>query len=206
VLAQALEGLDPYVIVIPAGWEPVVGDYTSAEVSYALTHWHAARPNSIIGYHGSPARLVGSSNCDPRTQQHCTPYDPEDLSKGGYESDDPWKGGESIFYKQDGGEYIQIALYQTPHGASLYRACSETQDDCWLNRFDDYVTRIGGGLNGWRVLKLVLYETCAYEFFHRYPDDQGQPVEAAQCRALAQRGQQLAAKRGVAIGFGNGLP
>jgi hypothetical protein len=237
-LAQALEGLDDYVIVVPAGWEPVVGAYTSAEVSYALQHWHAYRPRSLIGYHGSPGRLVGSSNPgepdDPWRQwswRRCINGVPA-LDEHGREiwdtgsgiGDDAeadraahptscglpgrWGGAEAAFYKTAGGEYIQIALYQTPHGRELYRDCSEDDESgsCWLNRWQDYVQRIGGGLNGWRVLKLVLFETCTYEFFHRQTDDQGRPVEAGQCTTLADRGQRVAQKWGVQIGFGNGLP
>lgn len=179
VAVQALEGLWESVLVVPTGWEPVVGDWPSVDVSWALTRWHAYAPQSIIGYHGSPARLVGSSN----------PVEP----------DDPWQGAESDFFKTHGGQYIQIALYQTPHGRELYEECSPEADACWLNRWSDYVARIGGGLNGWRRIPLVLWETCAYEFFR------GQ-VSDAQCREVAARGERVFRQWGVTPAYGNGWP
>lgn len=187
VLSQALEGLDPYVIVMPAGWEPVVGDFSSADVSWALETWHAMRPNSVIGYHGSPTRLVGSSN----------PLEP----------DDPWQGGESIFYTSHGGEFIQIALYQTPHGDALYRPCTcpnaaqpfGHEDECWLNRFEDYVARIGTGFHDWRVLPLVLFEVSTYEVTR----GQRTPAEGL---AVVRAGKTVADKWSCPIGYGDGIP
>lgn len=191
VLSQALEGLDDYVIVVPAGWEPVVGDFTSAEVSWALETWHAYRPRSLIGYHGSPGRLVGSSNCTPDTPG-CA---------HGYEDDDPWKGGEAEFYRSHGGEFISIALYQTPHGDALYRPCDPDNEDgsCWANRFQDYVSRIGTGFHGWRVLTLVLFEVGTYETTHGR-----RPV--ADTRPVVRLGQQVCQKWNAPCGYGDGLP
>lgn len=183
--AQALDGLWESVIVVPSGWEPVVGDWRSADVSYALEKWHAYAPRSLIGYHGSPERLVGSSN----------PVEP----------DDPWQGGESEFYRTHGGQYIAMALFQTRHGRDIYADCDENADGCWLNRFQDYVARIGGGLNGWRVLPIVAYETVAYEFFNNIPID-GRPVTMEDARTNADRLNRVCRKWAVACGFGNGLP
>lgn len=171
----ALDGLQPYVIVIPA-WEPVVGDWSSADVSYAL---RAIPDGWTIGYHGSPKRLVGSSN----------PIEP----------DDPWRGGEAEFYKSHGGEKIQIAFYQTEHGDAIYTDCDAADDACFLNRWEDYVARIGAGLNGWRVLTLVAFETVAYEAFRGKATSQ-------QAREVASRLKRIADTWGVNIGYGNGLP
>lgn len=200
VLSSALDGIDGSVIVAPAGWEPVVGDFTSAEVSWALETWHALRPNSIIAYHGSPGRLVGSSNCNPR-EPGCTPVDPNDLDRGGYESDDPWRGGESEFYKTHGGQYIQVALYQTPHGRELYEPCNPDDESgaCWANRWQDYVERIGAGKNGWRVLKIVLFEVATYE------TTRGQR-SAVEAMVPVRLGAAVCQKLAVQCGFGDGAP
>ncbi len=180
VAVQAFEGLWDSILTIPTGWEPVVGDWHSADVSWALETWHAYAPRALIGYHGSPARLVGSSN----------PLEP----------DDPWQGAEAGFYTSHGGQFIDIALYQTPHGRELYDDCDPASDNCWLNRFSDYVTRIGAGFHGWRQIPIALYESCAYEYFHHNATVQ-------QCRQLAQRARdKVCLPAGVRCGFGNGLP
>lgn len=185
VAAQALDGLWDSVIVVPTGWEPVVGDWRSADVSYALERWHAYAPRSLIGYHGSPERLVGSSN----------PIEP----------DDPWQGGEAEFYQSHGGQFISIALYQTRHGREIYEDCNEDVSGCWLDRWQDYVQRIGGGLNGWRVLPIVAYETVAYEYFNGIPIN-GRPVTMEDARTNADRLKRVCDKWHVPCGFGNGLP
>lgn len=186
-LADALDGLHEYLIVLPA-WEPVVGGWSSAELADALGMLHALFPTSVLGWHGSPTRWVGSSNP--------------------LESDDPWQGGESEFYKRHGGEFIDIAFYQTQHGRELYAPCTcpdsprgefTHREDCWLNRWEDGVARLGAGHNGWRVLPIVLYETVAYEAFR------GQATHD-DARRIAAMGKRVSDKWGVSIGFGNGLP
>lgn len=179
VAHDALRDFLDSILVVPSGWEPVVGDWSSADVSYALRKWVSYAPRSNIAYHGSPSRLVGSSNP--------------------VEADDPWNGGEADFYKSHGGEHIDIALYQTPHGRALYEPCDPNHESCWLDRWRDYVLRIGGGMNGWRQLPIVLYESCSYEAFR------GQATPA-QCRDLATRGKEICDAAGVACGYGDGLP
>jgi len=179
VLSQALDGLDDSVLVIPAGWEPVMGDFTSAEVSWALETWHEYRPRSVVGFHGSPGRLVGSG----------------DAGQPG----DPWRGSTSAFYTSHGGQFVDIALYQLPHGREIYRDCDERRDDCYLNRWEYYVARIGAGLDGWRALPIVAFETTAYEFFR------GQSTEA-QAREVATRMKRVCDKWKVSCGWGNGFP
>lgn len=187
VAAAALDGLWDSVLTVPAGWEPVVGAWRSAEVSWALEHWHATAPQALIAYHGSPERLVGSSNCP-----HCP---------GGYEPDDPWRGGEAAFYQEHGGQFINIALYQLPHGPSIYRDCDYRDESggCPYNRWWDYVQRIGAGINGWRRLPLVAFETCAYEYFRGLVDETA-------CRQVSSRMQRVAAAAGVTYRWGNGAP
>jgi len=179
VAHEALEGLYEHVLCVPCGWEPVVGSWTSAEVSYALKLWHAIAPGSIIAYHGSPGRLVGSSNP--------------------VEADDPWQGGESEFYKTHGGEHIDVALYQTPHGRELYEDCDPNSEGCWLDRWRDYVTRIGGGLNGWRQMPIVLFESVAYEYFRNQKTDDD-------ARTIASRAKKICDDAGVPFHWGNGAP
>lgn len=179
VAVAALDGLWDAVLTAPTGWEPVVGAWKSADVSWALERWHAIAPAALIAYHGSPGRLVGSSN----------PVEP----------DDPWQGGESEFYKAHGGQYIDIALYQTPHGRALYEDCSEDDESCWLDRWQDYVQRIGAGMNGWRKLPIVLWEGCAFEFFR------GQVTET-QCREVTSRAMRICQKWNISCGWGNSAP
>ncbi len=180
VAVDALDGLWDSVLTVPAGWEPVVGAWRSAEVSWALEHWHALAPQALIAYHGSPGRLVGSSN----------PIEP----------DDPWQGGEADFYTSHGGQYINIALYQTQHG-DIYRDCDYRDESgaCWLNRWWDYVLRLGTGYHGWRVVPIVAFETCAYEYFR------GQ-VSEQQCREVATRMKRVTDDLGIEALWGNGAP
>lgn len=187
VMAEAGAGLWDRLLTVPCGWEPVVGDWTSYEVSYGLQHWKAQVPEAIIGYHGSPARLVGSSNP--------------------VQADDPWQGGEAIFYTSHGGEFIDIALYQTPHGHDLYApdTCPNAaekfghEDACILNRWEDYVARIGTGYHGWRQLPIVGFETVAYEYFRGW-------ATSEQAREVASKLKTVTDKWGIDSLWGNGEP
>lgn len=186
-MRQAGMGLWSQILTVPCGWEPVVGDWRSSDVSYALTSWHRMVPEALIGYHGSPERLVGSSN----------PIEP----------DDPWQGGESDFYTSHGGEFIHLALYQTRHGRDIYTPCTCPHaaqpfghlDSCFLNRWEDYVARIGAGYHGWRQLPICAYETVAYEFFR------GQAT-SEQARDVATALKTVTDKWGVDCLWGNGAP
>lgn len=183
---KALEDVQGALGVCPA-WEPVVGDWTSREMSDGLGKARAAFPGSALIWHGSPTRWAGSSNP--------------------VEHNDPWQGGESEFYKTHNGQFIDLAFYQTPHGPELYRPCTCVNaaqkfghdDACWLNRWEDGVARLAAGINGWRVLRVVLYETVAFEFFR------GQAT-LADARRIAALAKGVADKWGVAVGYGNGLP
>jgi hypothetical protein len=168
-------------------FEPVIGDWTSREVSEGLTLAHALFPEMILGYHGSPTRWAGSSNP--------------------VEADDPWQGAEAGFFERHGGEHIDLFCYQTPHGRELYAPCvcpraSERfghEDHCWLNRWEDGVARLGAGYHGWRRMPVVLMETVAYEYIR------GQAT-SEDARRIATLGQGVAAKWGLRVGQGNGLP
>ena len=187
VMKEAGADLWDSILTVPCGWEPVVGAWRSSDVSYGLEKWHDMVPEAIIGYHGSPERLVGSSNP--------------------LEEDDPWQGGESIFYTEHGGQHINLPMYQTPHGRELYEPCTcpranepfGHEDDCPLNRYEDYVSRIIAGFHGWKMLPFALWETIAYEFF-RYQ------VGPEQAGIVARRFKQVPDKWNVVTGYGNGLP
>lgn len=185
---DALTDVQASLAVCPA-WEPVVGDWTSKQLSDGLGLAHAAFPQSVLCWHGSPTRWVGSSN----------PVEPTD----------PWHGGESVFYDIANGQRIDLPLYQTPHGADLYRPCTCPNwrqpfghvDACWLNRLEDGVARCGTGYHGWRVLSgVVLFETVAYEFFR----NQATSEQARQLAALAK--ERVYDKWNVPFLGGNGLP
>lgn len=165
-------------IVVPA-WEPVKGDWTSAELSYALKTIKALFPESIIGCHFSPTRWAGSSN----------PLEP----------DDPWQGGESEFYKSHGGEFIEIAFYQAQADAVFNPVCDPNDDACWLNRWYDGVIRLGRGVNGWRIVPICLSEGPAYTYIRNQSTSD-------MARRWATSGRDLATAEHVNVCFMNGLP
>ena len=179
-LAQVLKnrGILNRCIVIPA-WEPVKGDYTSYEMSKTLLLTKELFGDAIIGWHGSPRRWVGSSN----------PVEP----------DDPWQGGEKEFFKSHGGEHIEIVFYQAEADSVVFPNCNPELEECWLNRWEDGVVRVGAGLNGWRIIPICLAEGPAYLTIrgHATPHD---------ARVWATAGEQLAKKHNVQISFMNGLP
>lgn len=170
-------------------FEPVVGDWSSREVSEAILLARGLSDRLMVGYHGSPTRLVGSSNP--------------------VQVDDPWQGGESTFYTSHGGEFFRFAAYQTPHGRDLYDfSCSAADGaSCWLDRWNDYVLRIGGGYHGWRRMPLTLMETVAYEYIR------GQAT-SEDARRVADRGKTVCDAPfatdwmggRILCGYGNGLP
>lgn len=165
-------------VVVPA-WEPVKGEYTSSQMSQALILLHQLAPEAPMAWHGSPDRWVGSSN----------PVEP----------DDPWQGAESGFYKSHGGEFIDLVLYQSTADGVYQGACDVNDGSCWLNRWLDGVLRVGGGMNGWRVIPLCLAEGPAYSFIRW----QSTP---AQAQDWAANGRNTAALHGVTVSFMNGIP
>jgi len=226
VIRAALEGLERHVMTVLA-WEPVVGDWRSYELSEAAKLWHRLAPEFLVGFHGSPGRLVGSSNPVERDdpwrfwiwpQQHPngdvvvdekgrTQWHEGRVYGDAAEADKAlhthplshWGATESGFYKMAGGEWFSFALYQTPHGRDIYQDCDPNDERCWLDRWRDYVTRIGGGLNGWRAMPLVLWETTAYEYMRGQSDEHD-------ARVLASRAKRIADEAGVTVGYGNGFP
>lgn len=165
-------------IVVP-GWELInASPVTSAEYSYALEKLHADRWSHIWA-HLSSGRAAFSSNP--------------------VEDDDPWQGGESDCWKSHGGQYVEGLLYQSDAVRHKDDECDAKDDDCWLNRWEDVVPRVGKGMNGWRIVHLCYFEGPAYYFYRGETD-------AAFARRIATAAKTLADKYGVRVGFGNGLP
>jgi hypothetical protein len=191
-------GLMGRIIVVPA-FEPVEGAWRALEVSRALELIHRLAPDVLLGYHGSPRRLVGSSTCDPKTDRRCAP--------GGYDPDDPWRGQPADFYRSHGGQWIDIALYQTEHGDSLYRACAATDERCEAYHLNEYVLRIGAGYRGWRKLPLAIMETTAYEAIRGLATPQDAVDVATRLKQVCDKPAAPDYAGGpVACGWGNGLP
>lgn len=166
-------------IIVVSGWELVnASPTTSAELSYSL---------KVLGWqkwphiwvHLGPGRASGASHP--------------------LEGDDPWQGGESIFWKIEGGENAEGFLYQSQAIRDGDETCDPAEAECWLNRWEDVVPRLGNGMNGWRIVHLVYFEGPAYYFFR------GQASEEFANRA-ADAAKKMCDKYGVRCGFGNGRP
>lgn len=179
-MADAMAGFRDRLIIVPA-WEPVIGDWLSSELSYSLEVAHSLWAESLLGWHGSQKRWVGSSN----------PVQPSD----------PWQGGEAIFYKSFGGQYIDIPFYQAQSDAVMFPNCDPAKDDCWLNRWYDGLIRLGNGVNGWRQMDapICLAEGPAYLAIRGV-------VNNHDARVWATAGKQMADSVGVRASFMNGLP
>lgn len=203
-IAAALDGLQDFIIYVP-GWEPVIGGWPSADVSYALTRGKALfGPSSHWFLHLSPGRPTAASNPP--------------------EANDPWQSDEAGMWFSHGGQYLEGLLYQTEHGRAVHEPCSAARSvpkvvdgvsglawpaDCWANRFDDIVARLGAGFCsndighgypcGWRRVIVVLFETVGYESIRL----QTQPGVD---RRVATDGKRICDHYGVVCGFGNGLP
>lgn len=186
---EALADLQDFLIIVPA-WEPVRGDWTSAQVSYALQRMREWFPTARIGVHTSPNRGSFASN----------PVEP----------DDPWQGDESACWKSHGGEFASIHFYQTEHGDDLYEptTCNcalwpqkfghqDSNEKCAGNRCEDDVARSGAGHNGWRILDaVVLMETAAFEIYRK----EKTAADADHIRALMR--ERVYAKWGVKFTYG----
>jgi hypothetical protein len=201
-LAAALDGLQDSVIYVPA-WEPVAGEATSRELSYALERGKALfGERSHWFLHLSPGRNDGASRP--------------------LEADDPWQGRASSFFARHGGQFVEGLLFQTPHGRAVTEPCARTLSGsdshgdgavypgaCWLKEFEDAVSRLGAGVclddlghrrpcEG-RRLRVVLFETNTYEFFRKKSD-------AADGRRIASEARRVCDSYGVECGFGAGIP
>jgi hypothetical protein len=176
--AETMQDLLPHLVGVIA-FEPVAGSWSSRELSEAMLLMHKLLPGLAMAWHGSPGRRSGASH----------PLEP----------DDPWTGSETAFFHSHGGEHIDVAFYQTPHGAALYEDCAPDAEDCWLHRWRTVVQWIGRGERGWRQLPVVLAETTAYEYIRG-------EATSEQAREIATRADRVCQTLGVRCGYGNGLP
>lgn len=181
IVAELKErNLEKYVLWSP-GWELVRAScWTSADLSFGLELLHSLGVSHLWA-HLSPRRASGASNP--------------------VEKDDPWQGAESGFYKSHGGQYIEGLLYQTENLVQAENPvnCDVALEDCWLNRLEDVVPRVGNGMNGWRVIRLAVFETVAWASWR------GRATQEY-ARQVATAAQAMCAKYAVKCGHGNGLP
>jgi hypothetical protein len=161
---------------VPA-WEAIPSaHWTSHELSNVIIGMKAIGGSDItIAVHLQPGRWAMSSNP--------------------VEADDPWQGGESACWKSHGGEHVDLFLAQFEHGFT------QTEEPDWQNRWRDGVPRMGRGMNGWRVIPIIAFETVLYDSYH------GQCNEA-RARQIAREARDIARNEfGVTVaGYGNGCP
>lgn len=176
---RAALGADADHVIVTPGWELVnASSVTSAEYSHALGSLRD------LGYahiwaHLAPGR--GSFASHP------------------LEPDDPWQGAESGSWKEGNGVIPEGLLYQSQAVRPNDDACDAAQEDCWLNRWEDIVPRLGAGMNGWRIVHLAYFEGPAYYFYRRQSD-------SAFAVRIANAAKAMCDKYGVVCGFGNGIP
>jgi hypothetical protein len=178
-LIDAIRDLLDYVIVVP-GWELIkASPWTSTDYSYALGKLHGLRVVHLWA-HFSPNRWAGSSNP--------------------VEKDDPWRGDAAGFWKSSGGEFLEGILYQSdPLRDGSNPNCDPASTRCWLNGWTFGVTRLGTGSDGWRKVRICLFESIAHTYYR------GQ-ASGELGRDMATAAQKVAQRHGVSVGFGNGLP
>jgi len=178
-LIDAIRDLLDHCIIVP-GWELIKeSQWRSSDYSYALKALHSFGVIHLWA-HLSLSRASGASNP--------------------LEADDPWQGSEQGFWKEHGGEYLEGLLYQAdPLRDGDNPNCDPTDDNCWLNRLEDVIPRIGNGMNGWRVVRLCLFENIAYHYYRGRASN-------TLVRDMATAGKKMADRYGVKMGFGNGLP
>jgi hypothetical protein len=176
---RAALGDDVNRVIIVAGWELVnASDVTSAEYSFSLKTLHdEGYPH--IWAHLAPGRASFSSNP--------------------VEADDPWQGAESGAWKSNGGEFVEGFLYQSQAVRPNDDRCDPADGDCWLNRWEDVVPRLGNGMNGWRIVHLAYFEGPAYFYYKKQSD-------SAFAIRIANAAKQMCDKYHVVCGFGNGIP
>lgn len=116
-----------------------------------------------------------------------------------------WGGAEKPFWEMEGGQFAEGLLYQSAAVRGDDDLCDAAKADCWKNRWEDVVPRLGQGMNGWKVLGggsqvgLVYFEGPAYYFFR------GQ-VDSAFAIRIAEQARAMCDKYRVTCGYGNGIP
>jgi len=182
-LMAASRDLAPRIVHVPA-WEPT---WTAGELAHGIARLRALMgPDAAIFFHGGPREAAGAMA----------------------------DGGAPDFWTTGVGRELSGFLYQTEHGKTVVEPCTRRQDgtfaaDCWLNRWQDIVARLGAGRlsndrgedrgAGWRKVRLVLFETVAYDYYRGGADERT-------AQRVADDGDAICRQWGVTCGFGNGLP
>ncbi len=199
----------PFCLWVPSGWEPSWRSRFTSEAIYRCRRILGSQ--ALLGFHARPDRANGASFLGTIPERAPVPagalcreiVTDEKGLRWQYliESDDPWRGDEIGFWETHGGEELAFFLFQTVHGRDVTQGfCRVGDESCWLTRWDEVVARLGAGWRGWRQVEaLVLFETVAKDIYDRTCD-----VETA--TIVARAGDAIAAKYGVTIGFGNGMP
>jgi hypothetical protein len=164
--------------IVPA-WEPVKGNWTSAELSKALkVIYPLLDPSWEMWVHLWDDRASGASNPP--------------------EVDDPWKSYEPGFWMEEGGDKLHGLLYQSVSGDKLLNADSYPEEYLgykgYRNRLVECMMRVRDGYKGWRQVRFCAFETVAYDYYHGLCSDADVVRIAQECKDL-----------GVTE-FGNGLP
>ena len=206
---SVLKPLAEFCLWVPSGWEPA---WKSSDTSRAIQRARLILgPTASLWFHSRPERATGASYLGSILISQATPQgakvkytfiDPTDGLEKKYliEDDDPWEGEEIDFWKSHGGEQLAGLLFQTGHGTYVTKGlCDVSSLACWLNRWDEVVSRLGTGYKGWRIVQLCLFETVAMDYYHG-------KCSSHDARVVASAGRALANNYGVSIGQGNGLP
>jgi len=198
-VSRALEGIGPQTVTLPCGWEPQA--WTPRECQAAARAWEPLSQGSVLAWHGWPGATSGASR---------PPV-----------ADDPWAGEGARFWRETPFEMFlfQSQPVRTMSQATCGRSVAIVEadntpglaypDDCWMNRLEDAVARVGAGVCndglgrvaacGWPRRTVVVFETSTYWDFR------GQ-TEAGVVRTVATRALDMCRRYGVECGFGNGLP
>jgi hypothetical protein len=209
-VSRALQGIGPHVVTVPCGWEPQA--WTARECHDAVTMWQPLAQASVLAWHGWPGASSGASRP--------------------VQSDDPWAGppGPGADVSMGSGARFwretpfDMFLFQAIAVRTLAQArCGRSQhiierdgtagdaypENCWMNRLEDAVARVGAGVCNdgigrvvdcdWPRRVFVVFETSAYWDFR----DRTEPGVVT---VVANRARDMCRRYGVECGFGNGLP
>jgi hypothetical protein len=188
-LMSAVRDLAGRFISVPA-WEPT---WRAADIARAMVRMRELLgPEAHIFFHPLPGRASGAS--------------------------DVGEDDGAAFWSSAAGRELEGILYQTEHGRGVTVPCGRSirdeiglryPDDCWAARWDEVVARLGAGVRsdaygrslgpGWRRVKVVLFETVAYDYYRG-------GIDSAGARRVASDGAKICAAWNVPCGFANGLP
>ena len=157
--------------------------WTAAQISHALLVGHQLMPNAVWAWEGCPERFSGASHP--------------------LQADDPWQGNEDAFWTSNGGEFLQIMLYETPHGPMLLDPAGASGQFChlespcgaWEDRWLEGLTGHGFG----RRVPISFFEVTGSDY-------KGGGVTDDTVLRINDRALRLCQLAGQTCTFGNGLP